>query len=316
MRSSSVPGFALVLSLACTERTAQPADPDAEAKRSEPQASEPQASEPPAKPAEPDATPSTAPAEALDVFAAPSEVFEQVSRRWCESGSESFRPPGPPDEEWPPRLEGCADIEVEIHSQLDEKGLRAWFVTLSAPLESRELVLLQSADHALLLETYQAFEDTSGEAGTVLRKRESIELRDLTGTPTPEWIAKVGVHGGDSFEADRCYSNVEEHRSLIVCSEAAGGFACAELSYWEIHTRTPRPEDLDECGIAAADLDEKSVSGFAQDVELARDRIVLKRGKLRIDEPGEPSYEGEVSLASLLADPLPAIAGASRPKAR
>lgn len=305
MRSSILSCVSLVLSLACTERAAKPSEP----KPSEPAPGEPAPGEPQPSEPQPDAKPS----DAIDLFAASSEVLEQVRNHWCASGGETFRPPGSPDEEWPPRLAACTDIDIKVHSQLERDGLRAELVTLSASFDSRELLLLQSAEHAALLELYQDVEDTSGEGGTYLRKRERIELRDLTGTPTPEWIAEFTVSGGDSFEADRCFANHEDHRSLIVCSESASGLACSELEYWATRTSTPRPEDLDECGTPVKELGPATISGFAQKLELARDRIVLAPAKLAIDEPEEPPYAGEVSLATFLAEPLEALAAASRP---
>jgi hypothetical protein len=330
MRPSIMFGVTLVLSSACTERGPQPSEleantADAKAKPAEAKPAEAKPAE--AKPAEAkpaeakpaEAKPAEAkpaevkPAEAkpLDLFAPASEVFAEVRRRWCESGDEYFRPPGPEDEAWPPRLDSCADLRLTTHSQLDAGAMRAQLVTLSAPLQSRELLLLQSTEHAALLETYSLVEDTSGEAPTDYRSHESIELRDLTGTPVPEWTARVSVTAGDSYEADRCFANQQEERVLIVCSESASGFACGTLYYWNLQTSTRR-ENLDECGIPAAELPEEVVSGFARELELARDRIVLTPAKLDIDEPEDPELAGEVALAELLAEPLEMLATQSR----
>lgn len=312
MRSSLVFGVALALAIACTERGPQPSEPEAEPSEAEPSEAKPAEAKPiEAKPSE---------AKPIDLFAPASEVFAEVGRRWCESGGENFRPPGTPDEEFPPRLESCDVVEITLHSRLEAEGLHVEFVTIDFPMESRELLLLQSATHAALLETDHEVGDTSGEAGTYYRTRESIELRDLTGTPLPEWTVRLAVSGGDSYEADRCYATDEERRSILVCSELASGFACGELEYWNTHTLTRR-DNLDECSIPRKELEQKLVTGFARELEIARDRIVLTPAKLKIDEPEdtdldeepeEPHLVGEVSLAELLAEPLETLAAQSR----
>lgn len=307
MRPRLLAAWACVLAACTKPAPALELEPEPSTEPSPTEPAEPEPAEPaPSEPAEPEPVDVIAVlVRDLDLHAEPSSITATLAQRWCELGDEHFRPPGPPDEEFPPRLEGCTSIAVEVHDQREREGVRATLFTLDAPLESREFVLLQAAEHAGLLALHHQLDDTTGEGSELRRSHHEFELRDLTGSPVPEWIVQIHSSGGDSYEADRCYAHDEDVRELFVCSEAATGFVCGSLLIRQTLTLTPRPEDLDECGVPAKELDKRSVEGFAQEFELGRDKLVLRTAKAKIHEPEDPSLAaGEHPLAVLFEEPL------------
>lgn len=243
----------------------------------------------------------------------PALVAAALAQRWCERGGDSFRAPaqGPvaDDEAYPPRLDSCADVKVKQHRRDEAEGLRATLFSLDASWEARELLLLQTAEHASLVELERRREDESGEAGTVWREHVDIELRDVTGTPRPEWIAKIRVWGGDSYEADHCHAHTYESRALVVCSENEAGFSCLREPYLSLHLSEPRPEAQreDHCG-PAAEHEPPSTTGWAMTATVRREVVVFAIDtsvKLDGAEPGDADRTvrlGEVPLARLFTD--------------
>lgn len=252
----------------------------------------------------------------VDLARDPTEVGADLAAHWCELGGDAFRPPGqpsePPDDDYPPRLASCNEVRFDQHARTERDGIRATHFTIDASsYEQHEFVLLQSAKHAALLELYHTTHDSSGEEGTVWRDHIGVELRDVTGSSAPEWIAKLGEHGGDSYEADRCYSNVDDSRELVLCSETATGFVCARDSYHATSTTAPRAKDqLDECDALAHELDPRRVAGYAMNVEVGRDRVLFTPSKTKIHEPEDPPRTGEVAIAVLLEQPAELTASA------
>ncbi len=243
----------------------------------------------------------------IDLTRDPTRVGEDLAKHWCERGGEAFRPPAKPgeaaDEDYPFRLANCGEVTVKRQHHHQDSGLTATLFTLDAVYESRELVLLQTETHAALVELDHDLDDTSGMAGTVWRELLSVELRDLTGSSTPEWIAEVRESGGDNYEADRCYATEADARDLIVCSETTEGFACFDTVYHSTRESEPRPaSELGECDMARKDLEPRSMSGYAMTVALRRDTVVFSRSKTKIHEPGDPPYVGEVAMPTLFAE--------------
>jgi hypothetical protein len=257
------------------------------------------------------------PAAAMGLFAGvsllgdPALVAAALAKRWCEHGDDSFRPPasGPvaPGDDYPARLGSCADVKITQHRRHESEGLTATLFSLSAVLENRELLLLQTAKNAALFELDRRREDESGEAGAVWREHLSIELRDVTGTATPEWIATTRERGGDSYEADHCYANTYEFRTLIVCSESEPGFRCFLAPYRKTYESAPRPEPGEDCG-PAAKLEPPSTTGWALTVEVRRELAVFEvDGSVKLKGKGLEANNpfartGEIPLASLFAD--------------
>ena len=251
---------------------------------------------------------------AVDLSQAPEVVAAALAEDWCRHGGESFRPPpapgAAPDDDYPPQVECCEDFEIEIRDRQQAGGLNATLFNIDAAYyEARDLLLLQTESDAALVQLHHEVEDESGE-GAVWRQRfADIELRDVTGTSTPEWIATSSYTGGDNFEADRCYRTNDDALYLIVCSAGEQGFACFETRVRSMQVVEPRSKDqLYDCTDNPGDLDPRSVSGYDQRFELRRDTLVLRRNKnTKVDEPDEPPHTGSVPLTSLFEDEALAV---------
>jgi hypothetical protein len=305
----------IIGSLACNRPAPAPAptpDADAEAERANP--AQPVEGSTAAEPSEPVAEPPAEPPPSfagIDLTRAPELVGADLAAHWCERGGASFRPPAKSDaekdDEYPWRLEDCAEIEVELREAKQAEGVRATILSIDAGgLELRELLLLQTKDHSAWVSLRHVLHDESGEGGTHVTTYADVELRDVTGTPTPEWIGAIQSQGGDSFEADRCYSHDDDTRDLIICSERTEGFACASVRVRALSVIAPRSKDmLDDCDTPGSELDPAQTEGYALEATLRRDELVLTPSKQKIHEPSEPPYAGKVPLATLFdEDPL------------
>jgi hypothetical protein len=242
-----------------------------------------------------DATPSE------HVAADPQRLAAELAQQWCRRGGEAFRPPAragqSADDDYPPRLSSCTDIVARERRRDGAGDLMATAFVLDAAGETRELLLLQTKKGAAVFELDHQLPDTSGDGATWHWEYLEVEVRDVTGTSTPEWIARIGVTGGDSYEADRCIATEDDQRSLVLCSETATGIACFDASYHATKQLQPR-EDLTECDVPRAEL-QATTSGYETTVEIRRDTIVFTPTPAQPDEPTPPPYAAEVPIQTL-----------------
>lgn len=253
----------------------------------------------------PGPAPEPAPA-AVGLSAAPEQVAADLAAAWCESGGEAFRGPIPaPDEEYPPALESCDEIEASVIAKDERDGTRVSVIRLEASVfEAREAILYQRGDEAHVGWISHTLEDESGEAGSYAQEYTSTQLRDVGGGPELEWVAVSHVEEGDSFEADRCYAQTVESEYLLVCGPTATRFACAEVAFARLRDSRPRPEeDLHDCDEDPEDLDDPSVSGFVAAYAFENGGVTFTPTENpRIDDVEEPDYVGPVPLEQLFEE--------------
>jgi hypothetical protein len=235
------------------------------------------------------------------VAADPQRVAAELAQQWCRRGGEAFRPPAgagqATDDDYPPRLSACTDVAVRERRRDGAGDLSATSFVLEAGGETRELLLLQTRKGAAVFELDHQLPDTSGDGATWYWEYLDVELRDVTGTSTPEWIARIGVTGGDSYEADRCFATADDQRRLVLCGETATGIACFDAPYHATTQLQPR-ENLSECELPRDEL-QTTTSGYETTVEIRRDAIVFTPTPAQPDEPTPPPHVAEVPIATL-----------------
>ena len=235
-------------------------------------------------------------------------VAADLAAQWCEYGGMSFASPSS-TKDYPPPLDSCAEIETQQLHRHERAGLTATLIDINAgSWESRDLLLLQTERVAALVELRHETADESGEAGTYTWEVVGVELRDVVGSPAPEWIAMVHEYEGDNFEADRCYANTHETRTLIVCSERDQGFACFTVPYFSRDRSTPRPKrELHDCDTPRRELQPEHRTGYHLNVDVRRDEVELDRREDRsFHESADPPHEGIVPLKTLFeGEPIP-----------
>lgn len=236
----------------------------------------------------------------------PHQLVRGLAEEWCKAGGEAFRPPQPnPDEDWPPVLESCDEVEGHVVRQDEQDGVTASVLLLEAiALEERESLLIQGPGGSHRLELLHVLEDQSGEAGSYDRDWVLVELRDVIGDEGLEWIAILREEIGDNFEADRCYENGTVTSSLVVCRTQLGAEGCLFVPFSSLmHTRPRAADQLYDCTESADELEGPSVYGYVNTFVVEKDAVVFTPDpKAKIKEPEEPPYTGRVSLAELFAD--------------
>jgi hypothetical protein len=233
---------------------------------------------------------------------APIEVALELARSWCEAGGEQFAAPGNDPDDYPPPLASCDDVESSITNQDTAGSVSTSILVIDAfGYETREVLLYQtdSGDHRV--ELNHDYEDESGEGGVYYRSYQTIELRDVYGDPTPEWIATVTITGGDSFEADRCYSHHVTDTALILCTVAASRLRCLAVGVENYEQIAPRDADeLYDCEDPVTG-EPTTLSGYVTEARVERGAVVFTRqSDPTMDDPEDPPYEGRVSLDTLL----------------
>ncbi len=240
----------------------------------------------------------------VDAVEDPSSIARTMADRWCEAGGRQFAPPGPGSEDdYPPRLESCADIEVEVADTATLGDTVTSVLVLDAFFETRELLLYQSGGVDLLASLSHEYEDESGEAGVYYRSYESIELRDVYGDEAPEWIATVVTTGGDSFEADRCYAHDERIETLILCTPAQSKLRCFAYDVVSVDTASPRtPDELYDCEEPPSQDEPPTQFGHASTVTIERDVLILApAGGEGAVGPIDPPRTGRVELSEMFS---------------
>ncbi len=230
----------------------------------------------------------------------PKAVADSIGRRWCEKGGEQFAPPGGDPDDYPPPLSSCADVTTDV-SEIRQLGeTAAAILEVDAIFESRELLLVQDGGGEHTIELAHDFEDESGEAGEYTRTYDTVELRDVYGDASPEWIATTTTTGGDSFEADRCYAHDSTVTTLIVCSVDGGALKCMAVNTVSHDFSRPRAADqLYDCEDRPP-KDDTTRSGYALQARVEPGAVVFSPlSKPAMTEPEAPPYNGRVSLDTL-----------------
>lgn len=239
----------------------------------------------------------------------PGAIGRSIAKRWCLAGGEQFGPPGGDPDVYPPPLESCKEISVDLWEPRVLGVVSATILEVDAYYETREVLLVQddAGDHTHELAHHYA--DESGEAGVYTRIYESVELRDVYGGPSPEWIATTLTTGGDSFEADRCYAHESTSRELVICTVASSELRCAQVTISAHERIEPRaPDQLYDCEDHPP-ADDASHRGYALNARVERGAVVfspadtpvldgLREGPFR----QEPPYEGRVSMDTLFEE--------------
>lgn len=241
------------------------------------------------------------PSAAEDAPESPERVAHRLADQWCARGGTQFASPGGDPDAHPPSLESCADIATEVVHRRAEGSVSTAILELDAIYEEQEFLLYQTGATSHLMQLGHDYEDMSGEAGIFREDYASVRLLDVYGDAAPEWIAVITRSGGDSFEADRCYSHDEEQTTLMICTNTSDRLRCLSVDTILYSVTAPRPEDdLYDCEDAPAPTEEAHRSGYVSDAVVERGAVVFTRlHEPTMDEPEPPPYEGRVALDTL-----------------